>query len=538
MNTKKNASLGLLTQYISYNPDGKGRDWYISSNSGGFCKQYSHSLEVKNKFPVSVKFRPQNVSLHGALNVYRSDGSGRDSYILRETGGLKPDRKSLKSFELKDFLRTANQHMSNFVSNPDQRKIKWVSKEDFAMNEKSSKITKSQIKRLYNNELPKYKERFKCEYFNSKGFTNDQINPISQNRNMGIINDNLDTLESNNKIHSIQGQKPKIKISNHFEGINNIREDRIDTDEENTNVNYTQYCNTSSTNFKKFNYEEEKNKNEISTYLMGKTLSDLKSHNFNYFLAKKPKTSYLIKRNTDNPRMINPNFKNKFSNSGLYDKNNVDIIENIEKKNRLFSNSNVGIEEFVNNDEEINKLNSKKPFSNNEIKSPWNVNKNNIKKSNFKSTCQNTLKNDINNRNEIEGKKIYLPNLSNYDSNLSNGIKNIGDSIKFDNLTSRKEFIPLQTNSNFFYKNMKNSSLVSLKQKEHLDNVVKEMEFKFSREYYDGINKKIMSKKKPMTSISIKPKRLGVRSALSGQLDNKTSYKLIDEYLKKREIFG
>lgn len=85
---------------------------------------------------------------------------------------------------------------------------------------------------------------------------------------------------------------------------------------------------------------------------------------------------------------------------------------------------------------------------------------------------------------------------------------------------------------------MKNSSLVSLKQKEHLDNVVKEMEFKFSREYYDGINKKIMSKKKPMTSISIKPKRLGVRSALSGQLDNKTSYKLIDEYLKKREIFG
>lgn len=316
---------------------------------------------------------------------------------------------------------------------------------------------------------------------------------------------------------------------------NNIN-DRIDTEEDYKNFNYTQQFNTSSSNFKKYNINEEKNKNEISTYLMGKTLGDLKSYNFNYFLAKKPKTSYLIKRSNDNPRMINPNSKSKFVNSGLYGKNNEDNIENIEKKNRLFSNSNVVVEDFINNEAELNKT-SRKGITNEEVKSPWNMNKH-TKKNSAKVKINNTpFINDINNRNEIEGKKnIYLPNLSNYDSNI--GIKNIGESIKFNVNQPRKEFNPLQTNSNFFFKNMKNTSLVSLKQKEHLDFVVKEKEFKFSSEYFDSINKKIMLKKKPMTSISIKPKRLGVKSVLSGQLDNATSYKLIDEYLKKREIFG
>ena len=95
----------LRPQFILYSADGQGRDLYISSNSGGFCKKYSHGLEVKENYPSNVKFKYANVGVHPAPMVYRSDGSGRDSYILREAGGLRKEAKSLKSIKLSDFLR-------------------------------------------------------------------------------------------------------------------------------------------------------------------------------------------------------------------------------------------------------------------------------------------------------------------------------------------------------------------------------------------------------------------------------------------------
>lgn len=105
MKQQSKPSLALTRQYVQYTADGQGRDLYISSNSGGFCKKYNHGVELKETYPASVKFKFTNVQLHSAPLVYRSDGSGRDSYILREAGGLREDIKSLSSFQLKDFLR-------------------------------------------------------------------------------------------------------------------------------------------------------------------------------------------------------------------------------------------------------------------------------------------------------------------------------------------------------------------------------------------------------------------------------------------------
>lgn len=91
--------------HMKYNTNGKGRDLYISSNDGGFCREYSHSLDIKEHYPVRVKYKFSNVKLHPAPVTYRSDGGGRDSYILREAGGLRKEIKSLNSYHLKDFLR-------------------------------------------------------------------------------------------------------------------------------------------------------------------------------------------------------------------------------------------------------------------------------------------------------------------------------------------------------------------------------------------------------------------------------------------------
>lgn len=103
--TSVRPSQALNRKFILYSPDGHGRDLYISSNSGGFCKKYSHALEIPETYPAKVKFKFTQAKLHPAPLVYRSDGSGRDSYILREAGGLRKDVKSLSSFHLSDFLR-------------------------------------------------------------------------------------------------------------------------------------------------------------------------------------------------------------------------------------------------------------------------------------------------------------------------------------------------------------------------------------------------------------------------------------------------
>lgn len=49
---------------------------------------------------LEFKKRKQAASLK-----YYSDGSGRDSYVLHESGGLEKNHKSLNEYQLKDFLR-------------------------------------------------------------------------------------------------------------------------------------------------------------------------------------------------------------------------------------------------------------------------------------------------------------------------------------------------------------------------------------------------------------------------------------------------
>ena len=165
MKKTSHVNLALAPQYIRYYTDGQGRDLYISSNSGGFCKKYSHKTDVKESFPLETKFKFSNVSLHPGPLVYRSDGSGRDSYILSECGTLRSDRKSLNAYQLTDFLRSADDHYAF----DNKTNIKWVSKKEFEVNEIKRSISKGMIKRLYNKELPKCKERFS---------SSDKSNPL------------------------------------------------------------------------------------------------------------------------------------------------------------------------------------------------------------------------------------------------------------------------------------------------------------------------------------------------------------------------
>ena len=79
---------------VHYHNDGTGRDTYIGVNSGGFYAPYSpHPAPPTGGFNVRKSYAPPSPVMHPLGVHYYSDGSGRDSYVIRTEGGLARDAK-------------------------------------------------------------------------------------------------------------------------------------------------------------------------------------------------------------------------------------------------------------------------------------------------------------------------------------------------------------------------------------------------------------------------------------------------------------
>ena len=67
-------------KYASYMGDGSGRDSYVTVNNGGLTGEEKRAMMWRpNKVPKSVNPRPYKMV--PSMN-YRSDGTGRDSYVI------------------------------------------------------------------------------------------------------------------------------------------------------------------------------------------------------------------------------------------------------------------------------------------------------------------------------------------------------------------------------------------------------------------------------------------------------------------------
>jgi hypothetical protein len=143
----------------SYTTDGLGRDTYIGYNNGGFWQDNISTINLIDKFDV-----PKHKSFHSLRkNVapfkYYSDGTGRDSYIIYESGGLKRDHKSLNNYHLKDFLRTPQSAVFNFKPSSYKEgagKCVYISTQQFKLNTKIKQLEKSLTDRLYYSEKRKF----------------------------------------------------------------------------------------------------------------------------------------------------------------------------------------------------------------------------------------------------------------------------------------------------------------------------------------------------------------------------------------------
>eukprot|EP00349_Pseudokeronopsis_sp_Brazil_P000570 CAMPEP_0202963094 /NCGR_PEP_ID=MMETSP1396-20130829/7089_1 /ASSEMBLY_ACC=CAM_ASM_000872 /TAXON_ID= /ORGANISM="Pseudokeronopsis sp., Strain Brazil" /LENGTH=130 /DNA_ID=CAMNT_0049684037 /DNA_START=53 /DNA_END=446 /DNA_ORIENTATION=- len=87
-----------------YKTDGSGRDTYIFNNNGGFAIEHKPNSYCKPGtylLPTIIKRRKdQKPVLHSKAVCYRNDGSGRDCYISNNNGGF--GNSSGKMMEFRD----------------------------------------------------------------------------------------------------------------------------------------------------------------------------------------------------------------------------------------------------------------------------------------------------------------------------------------------------------------------------------------------------------------------------------------------------
>ena len=69
-------------KYTHYNPDGCGRDSFIILNNGGLQRGDVKSLKIAGNLGITKKMDYHSLKRNVAPFKYRSDGSGRDSYVL------------------------------------------------------------------------------------------------------------------------------------------------------------------------------------------------------------------------------------------------------------------------------------------------------------------------------------------------------------------------------------------------------------------------------------------------------------------------
>ena len=145
----------FMPKVIIYNSDGGGRDTYIQTNNGGFFHGGVKSVIKGDQFDFYSKYnhlydiRKQPVSIR-----YRSDGTGRDSYVMVNSGGFESPSRSLKSIHITDFLR--NSPKSKFIprhgKHNSMHQAEFLTSKQKFMKTEHMKHEKEIVNRLYSLE--------------------------------------------------------------------------------------------------------------------------------------------------------------------------------------------------------------------------------------------------------------------------------------------------------------------------------------------------------------------------------------------------
>jgi len=153
--------LPMSPKWAIYTPDGKGRDEYIRFDNGGLHSKI-YKLKTKPNYDIFDNKKYYNTKKNLASFKYHSDGTGRDSYVVHESGGLERNYKTLNSYHLVDFLRKKDYKPCNPILLENKKK-EGENIEQFFMTNKEQKhdqrlksLQSDLINRLYNTETHKF----------------------------------------------------------------------------------------------------------------------------------------------------------------------------------------------------------------------------------------------------------------------------------------------------------------------------------------------------------------------------------------------
>ena len=181
--SKLTRSLGrtLKSNISIYQIDGSGRDSYISYNNGGFWKDNFISGKMKQREAASrKKYSLISLTRNPPPFKYWSDGSGRDSYISYNEGGLVQKFTANNSIELSSYLRN-----DNSVNNRSKRSFMGEAEK------KEQKILKgierNVTSRLYEKEKKKYLPLLRRTFC----FNKNRSTMLRSYSSMNLHNDNI-----------------------------------------------------------------------------------------------------------------------------------------------------------------------------------------------------------------------------------------------------------------------------------------------------------------------------------------------------------
>lgn len=228
----------FIQKYVQYYPNGSGRDSYINANSGGFSK-YVPKQVIHPHFEIIKPIKDpkvfRRINKTSWTFKYKSDGSGRDSYVLCGSGGLQTEYRPPTSF--KNTLRGGYVGAENtgYASGSDLN-VKYISKGEHEIIKRLSKIQNNVTKRLYTSQsTSRCQDGFIKENSNSVKFAKNikQIKmPVLNSTNSKALphfnntGNYLNTEVHQDKVMPIEESKLKIEtekqMDNHIPSKSNI----------------------------------------------------------------------------------------------------------------------------------------------------------------------------------------------------------------------------------------------------------------------------------------------------------------------------
>lgn len=151
----------VKTNIIIYPTNGMGRDGYIAYNNAGFWKENIKQIVPKETFGRTPFAVFHSLKSTPPIWTYYSDGSGRDSYVYYNNGGLKRRFSPLANQNLQKYLREKikDNHQNH------HQKIHLSRDEKIYLN-KISEIQKNLVNRLYNQSNFKLRNNKNYRYNN------------------------------------------------------------------------------------------------------------------------------------------------------------------------------------------------------------------------------------------------------------------------------------------------------------------------------------------------------------------------------------